>query len=951
MATEEHPEATGRRRVRIALVVCCVLAAVLAALLVPTLASDDLAGTPIDTVLPGERFDETGSGATGSGSSFGALDPGDQTGVGGDTGFDNETFGSNDTEVHFMVESSEPSYWRTGSYDTYTGTGWERDTDTDAYDPPLSPVGLTDGSLEFEVTFAEPATAVPTAWQPAQLSGVDGNLMVTEDGALRSERPLQPGTTVTGVSQLQENDIGVLRSASESYSDDVFEQYTQLPDDTPDRVAEFTADLVEDDDTPYDAAVTVQNWLRSEKDYSLQADEQSDSIADTFIFEMDEGYCEYFATAMTAMLRSQDIPARYAVGYTTGQPVGDSTYEVRGMNAHSWVEVYFPDVGWVQFEPTPGDSRLEMESAVLDEELDEDHDALEPGGPGEQLQPGNITGPDDPADEDDEEDSDTDEGFDISLNQTAVPGTTVEITVTEDGEPASSMLVTVNDEDVAVTDSDGTVTFTVPDAAELDIGVTEWGLWEDDVEIVEEWNGTRLDAVSIPPGGQHHAVGSDTQSEGAGSTAQLGSGGSTAQLERAGSAAQLERSASTAQLDRVGFAILDDNGANASSESVELEAPGSEERANTTVPVEREATLTTSGDVLPGETITVTAVVQDVTITDAVVTLDGEQVGTTDENGRANVTLPEETGNVTVAVEWGAVFGEQTHTLPALELSVETGLLELPLTTATATVSTGEQNVSGAPVVVNGEQVARTGADGTTEFRLPLSETAAVETSMYGLSAHESVEGLVRNAGVVAGGVLLFVAVPVGLVYRRGHTPGTLLDGIRSGISRIPGPQRALVVMVRGGGRALRTVSKRLRTTLVYVFDTLRGTVTAGELRVSFLAWTRSKRRAVRRAFAGGVNGQSQATDVETGIRRAWAQFLSHVSVNNPERHTPAELASHAIDVDNLPADAVETVVAAFREVEYGSRPEHERLARVERALEHISTQLDNEHETDGEGA
>ena len=925
MATEEHPEPAGRRRFRIALVVCCVLTVVLAALLVPMLASDDLAGTPIDTVLPGERFDESGGGAIGSGSSFGALNPGDQTGVGGDTGFDNETFGSNDTEVHFRVESTEPSYWRTGSYDTYTGTGWERNTDTDAYDPPLTPVGLTDGTLEFEVTLTEPATAIPAAWQPAQVTGVDAeSLAVTEDGALRSERPLQPGTTVTGVSQLQENDISVLRSAGESYPDDLFEQYTQLPDDTPDRVEEFTADLVEDDETPYDAAVTVQNWLRSEKGYSLQADEQSDSIADTFIFEMEEGYCEYFATAMTTMLRSQDIPARYAVGYTTGQPVGDSTYEVRGMNAHAWVEVYFPDVGWVQFEPTPGDSRLEMESTVLEEELDEDHDALEPGSPGEQLEPGNITGPEDPTDEDENE-NDTEEGFDISLNQTAVPGTTAEITVTEDGEPASSMLVTVNDEDVGVTDRDGTVAFTVPEADELEIGVTEWGLWEGDVEVVDEWNGTQLDAVAVPTGGQHHGVGS----------------------ERVGSTAQLERSDWEIQPERVDFATLETNGVNTSSEPVSLEAPERQERANTTVPVETEATLTTSGDILPGETITVTAVVRDVTITDAVVTLDGEEVATTDESGRANVTLPEESGNVTVAVERGSVFGEERLALPTLELTVETGVLELPFTTATATVSADERNVSGAPVVVNGEQVARTSASGTAEFRLPLSEVATVETSMYGLSDGETVDGLVWNAGVVAAGVLLFVAVPAGVVYRRGHTVGTALDAIRSGVSRRPTPQRALLTVVRGGGRVLGTVSNRIRATLVYAFDTLRGKVTPGELWTLFLAWVRSKRRVVERVFGvGDVDGQPRAVDVETGIRRAWAQFLSHVSVSDPERHTPAELAAHAIDVDDLPAETVETVVAAFREVEYGSRPEHDRLARVERALE----QLDSDHETDGGG-
>ncbi|PSP60264.1 hypothetical protein BRC73_03120 [Halobacteriales archaeon QH_7_66_37] len=107
MDDEEQDDAAPRDWTRLALITGCVVAALTAALLLPTLSTGGIAGSPIDSVLPGERFDdEQGGQGFEGGSGFGALSPGDSTGVGGETGFDKDTFGSNDTEVHFRVESS-----------------------------------------------------------------------------------------------------------------------------------------------------------------------------------------------------------------------------------------------------------------------------------------------------------------------------------------------------------------------------------------------------------------------------------------------------------------------------------------------------------------------------------------------------------------------------------------------------------------------------------------------------------------------------------------------------------------------------------------------------------------------------------------------------------------------------------------------------------------------------
>jgi hypothetical protein len=78
------------------------------------------------------------------------------------------------------------------------------------------------------------------------------------------------------------------------------------------------------------------------------------------LFEGKEAYCNYYASSMVMMLRSQGIPARFVAGYAQGDwDEESSSYRVRSSNSHTWAEVFFPGYGWIQFEPTaalpPGD--------------------------------------------------------------------------------------------------------------------------------------------------------------------------------------------------------------------------------------------------------------------------------------------------------------------------------------------------------------------------------------------------------------------------------------------------------------------------------------------------------------------------------------------------------------------------------------------------------------------
>ncbi len=149
-----------------------------------------------------------------------------------------------------------------------------------------------------------------------------------------------------------------LREAGTDYPTWVLVKYTQLPEDLPRRVRDLGALLATRADTPYDRAKAIEEHL-ADFSYSFEIDPppyDADGV-DYFLFDSQAGYSEYFASSMAVLLRTMGIPARIATGYTPGDKVqGQDLYIVIDSDSHAWVEVYFPDHGWIAFEPTPGDS-------------------------------------------------------------------------------------------------------------------------------------------------------------------------------------------------------------------------------------------------------------------------------------------------------------------------------------------------------------------------------------------------------------------------------------------------------------------------------------------------------------------------------------------------------------------------------------------------------------------
>jgi hypothetical protein len=145
-----------------------------------------------------------------------------------------------------------------------------------------------------------------------------------------------------------------VRQSSSDYPASIRETYLQLPSIDP-RIPDLARQITARDADPYDKARSMEGYLKSHYGYTLDLSgtPQADPLA-YFLFQKRAGHCEYFAAAMTVMLRSLGIPARYINGFQTGEYndiAGDLV--VRASDAHSWVEAYFPGFGWLTFDPTP----------------------------------------------------------------------------------------------------------------------------------------------------------------------------------------------------------------------------------------------------------------------------------------------------------------------------------------------------------------------------------------------------------------------------------------------------------------------------------------------------------------------------------------------------------------------------------------------------------------------
>ena len=884
---------------RVLLVLAAIAAVGLAALFVPVLTSGGAGGGPIGSLVPKPPGatppgDVSGGGSAGSleGGGFGALNPGDSTDIGGDR----SAFRDQEPGTHFVVESPQAGYWRTGTYATYTGSGWERAGEATPIDGTIPGGGPSRTTVSYTVELKRAAGSLPTMYRPTRvsLSAGSADLSATEAGAVRAAEPLQFGTRYDATSARPVRDPSVLRGAGRDYPDAIEERYTQLPASTRDELAPITERISREAgaETAYGTAAAVERWIRTEKEYSLEVPPPGEDVAVEYVYDMEKGYCEYAATGMVTMLRSQGIPARYVVGYSTGRQVAPDRYQVLSMNAHAWVEVYFPDVGWVRFDPTPPDARRATEERAFENQTDMEYEqeatpTRTPTPPSDTPTPETPTPtrtptPDGPA------------PYRVEFNRSLAPGATVAATVTRGGTVQSGVTVLFNDRRIGRTDATGTVVGEVPYSRNVTVRVRD--------------PATPAESVVPPPDAIQPRPSPPVRPT-------AGVGRDRSRFPAAGPPAPFPTRERASQAD---------NGSVAGT----YELP-------------TEGNLTLSGELVTEGEVVLTATVGGTPIRDAPVSVDGDQVTRTNRRGRAVLTLPSDPGNATITVSRGEISANRTVTLPELAVSVSPSIA-LPGAPARATVRLGNGTAGNATVLVAGKPVGSVGPNGTVAFGLPLALAPTVTAEGYGQTAQVTVSGIRTNLGLVGIGVLLAAVLTV-VASRRTDTPiRTLLSRALAALRRLPELFTALVVrMGELLGAALEALLAVPGQVLAAVRDLLAGRRTPGQLLaaaraavVGVLAGFRSRATDVR-ARAGGVTAtDDDAPEVTLGD--AWRRFLSYVSVREPSSRTPGELARHAVEADGLPPDAVRTLRDDYRAVEYGARDPDERLRRVEAALDHV---------------
>ncbi len=284
-----------------------------------------------------------------------------------------------DSELVMRVKTGKPVgdpmlRWRGIALTNFDGKRWSnRDRGSVVLEPNPdgwiyfgSPSQLRDSSrarLEFTV-FLQPV-ASEAIFTPVNLLALQGNFSgegsgnsyVRRDSTDSLFNPFHNFSAVryVGVSRLTVRDVSKLRAASSDYSSEVSAEYFQLPDSLDPRISDLARQITARAGTPYDKAAAIESFLRNRYGYTLNLSGKpgADPLAH-FLFVTRAGHCEYFASAMAILLRTLDIPTREVNGFLPGEYndlAGD--YIVRASDAHSWVEVYFPDNGWVTFDPTP----------------------------------------------------------------------------------------------------------------------------------------------------------------------------------------------------------------------------------------------------------------------------------------------------------------------------------------------------------------------------------------------------------------------------------------------------------------------------------------------------------------------------------------------------------------------------------------------------------------------
>ncbi|MCM3125797.1 MULTISPECIES: transglutaminaseTgpA domain-containing protein [Bacillaceae] len=335
-----------------------------------------------------------------------------------------------DDRVVFTSEADGRHYWRIETKDVYTGKGWiteksEAATPVEFLPEQAIPLQPFDAGVKTE---ERNSRVIPKIGYPHLVYPLGVKQVKASAGYSSLQFMLDPETEkITSLPDGQSGSFGPYSLTFDYpvYSVDKLKaagkediageenaaflaKYTQVPEALPERVVNLAEEITKDKQTWLEKAQAIEKYFRSNEfvydqtDVAVPADDQD--YVDQFLFDTQRGYCDNFSTSMVVMMRSVGIPARWVKGYTEGDYIdtldsGRRLYEVTNNNAHSWVEGYFPGVGWVPFEPTQGfsnnvqfeynnDNNTESTTEEKDENVTAPEAPKKPELPEEQAQVG-----------------------------------------------------------------------------------------------------------------------------------------------------------------------------------------------------------------------------------------------------------------------------------------------------------------------------------------------------------------------------------------------------------------------------------------------------------------------------------------------------------------------------------------------------------------------------------
>jgi hypothetical protein len=488
------------------------------------------------------------------------------------------------------------------------------------------------------------------------------------------------------------------------------------------------------------------------------------------------------------------------------------------------------------------------------------------------------------------------------------PGARLTVVVSDDSGRVEGARVSLGGEVVGTTDERGTVTVEVPYERELTLDAT------------------------LPAGSSC----SNTRAT-AGVEAAAASAAVVPVAASTGSAGSLRKS--VAAQDWPG---ADDDGADA-------DGP----RVTQAVTVDGEVTIRVVGEPIPGERVAIAAAIDGEPMREATVSVDGQRVGRTDDEGRYGLDVPTDgRDSLTVRVERGEFAGRKTVDVTDLRAVVRPAtILAIPGGDAVVVARLGNRTVQNATVTLGGERLGTTDAQGRLAFSMPTDPTAVIALQSGELTARQSLLPLYAVTALVVVLVVLGLALVVAKL--RGRTDGVrrtatsltdrlrrlarwlvglafritaALEGLLDWLAARLGALRAALASLAGLG-ILGAVRESVTGALAWLLS-LPGRLWAAL--VAALVWLRGLPGRLRASGADDTTPTADETVTATagdeggapsGLRERWRAFARWVAPERWPQRTPGEVAREAAET-GFPREPVRDLTRLFRDVEYGGRPE-----------------------------